>query len=125
MLTHVINLNINLVLKMIGNRESAIKRISLIQSHFNPSEDFNRELDGSTFNFDLASTVMRSLRPEKAHQVIKLVDSMVREGYRKEQPKEVSREKMNECCKHIILKIYEKGIFTPQEVIDDPDLFNR
>jgi hypothetical protein len=110
---------------MIGNRESAIKRISLIQSHFNPSEDFNRELDGSTFNFDLASTVMRSLRPEKVHQVIKLVDSMFKEGYRKEQPKELLREKMNELCKHIILKIYEKGIFTPQEVIDDPDLFNR
>lgn len=110
---------------MIGNRESAIKRIELINKHFNPSEDFNRELNSSSFNFDLATSVLRGLRPDKVHQVVQLVEPMIKEGYRREIARDVHRGELNKFCKEILDKILEKGIFTLEEIVQDIDLFNR
>lgn len=76
-------------------RKQAIKRIKMLKAHFSPSEDFNREMDGCTFNFDLASEVFRKLRPEVHHKIVKMVESDAKENYRKERPRDAIREQLN------------------------------
>jgi len=110
---------------MDSNREKALKRISILKKHFVPSEDFNREFDGSTFDFELASKVVRALRPEAHYKVIALVDSMFKGTQFKERSRGTLRFKTNILVKKIMSSIYEKGIFTPEQVLQDPDLFNR
>lgn len=110
---------------MLSNRDKAIKRISALKRHFSPSEDFNREIDGCTFDFDLASKVVDSLRPDVHHQIIALIDSVMEENDYKERSRENSRFRTNILMKKVMSQIYEKGLMTYEDVIDNPDLLNR
>ena len=110
---------------MISRRENAIKRINLLKRHFVPSEDFKREFDTSSFDFELAYKAIRGLRPEVHHQIIQLVDSMMKGNQYKERSREKIRYKTNYCLKKIMAAIYKKGLLTPEQVIENPDLLNR
>ena len=52
------------------NRDQAIKRIKMYKEHFRPTKDFYREVDGCTFNFELAAKVVHSIRPEQHYKAI-------------------------------------------------------
>ncbi|CAI2360375.1 unnamed protein product [Moneuplotes crassus] len=108
-----------------SNREKAIRRITLLKKHFDPSEDFNRELDNCTFDFDLALRVVNDLRPKVHHQVIAAVDSIMKQNHFKEKSREAARFKANYWVKKILSELYDRGVLTPHKVIDHPDLLNR
>ena len=52
------------------NRDQAIKRIKMYKEHFRPTKDFYREVDGCTFNFELAAKVVHGIRPEQHYKAI-------------------------------------------------------
>jgi len=110
---------------MRNNREQAIKRIKILKSHFSPSEDFNRELDESTFNFDLAYKVIYALRPKEHHKTIAVMDSIMKWDRFNEAPKKVLRPRTNKLVKKLLDKLYQEKVFTPELIIKDPDLLNR
>ncbi|CAI2360677.1 unnamed protein product [Moneuplotes crassus] len=110
---------------MESNRDRAIKRIKVLKKQFNPSEDFKREIDSCTFNFDTAYEVVRKLRPSEHYKTIKEVDHIVRWERFAQVPKDELRVKTNRCVKNIMDTLYQKKVFTPEQVITDPDLVNR
>ena len=97
----------------------------MLKKQFTPSEDFKREMDGSTFDFDLAAKAIHSLRPEVYHKIVEVANLVMKPVNLKEKSREALRYKTNFCMKKIIDKIYDSGIMTPEDVIHDPDLLNR
>jgi hypothetical protein len=59
-----------------SNTEKAIKRIKLLKGHFAPSPEFFSELGKSTYNFELAASVVRKLRPEEHYKTCEILDSL-------------------------------------------------
>lgn len=108
-----------------NNRESAIKRIELLKGHFKATKDFDREMETCSFNFELAASVVRKLRPEEHYKTIEFMDSLVDENFRREKPKEDLRTEVNKLSKQLLDKLYESGTLTPERVINDLDFLNR
>lgn len=106
-------------------KESAIKRIKMLKQQFEPTKDFHREMDNCSFNLDLATEVIRGLRPEEAYKTIEIMDSIVGDNFRKEEQKAELRTHTNKMSIQLLQKLFESGTFDTQKVIDDLDLVNR
>ena len=110
---------------MENTRDQVVKRLKILRKQFSPSADFNRELSGSSVNYDMAYKIVRALRPEIHHQTTAVVDSMIKWHRFHEMPKLERRQKTNIGVKNVIDALYKKKIFTPELVANDPDLLNR
>lgn len=106
-------------------RESAIKRIKLLNRHFSPTPDFHREMGKCTFNFELAASVVHKLRPEEHYQTIDAMESLTEGSYRGVKPKDDLRIETNKLCKALLNKLISNKVLTAQRVFDDPDFLNR
>lgn len=108
------------------NRENAIRRIRLLKDHFAPTPAFYREIDKCTFDFDLAYKVVRKIRPEEHYKVIDIMNSICEGTILSElKGKDFDRIETNKLTKKLLNKIYEEGVFTPEQVMNDLDLLNR
>lgn len=106
-------------------REAVIKRIKMLKDHFRPTQDFYREIDNCTFNFELAANVVRRIRPEEHYKTIDIMHSLTEGAFKRELPKEELRNDTNKLAKKLIKKMYEDKVVTVDQALEDIDFINR